>query len=417
MPVDASIYGQIQQPQQINPLASLAQAYQVKGMQSQIDKADRAEAQQNRLLALVQGPDFQKLDAQGKANALQGVGDFENAGKVITSAAAANKDQRSADQTGLEMAIKRHDAMSGAMMGLAQDPSQAQQVIGQLVQGGIMDPAYGQKILQSAAQAPDPSAFFKQGAMAAVSAKDQLAQQIQQQAQGVTMRGQDMTQSTAQRGQDMADARSRESNANGRLPSGYRLGADGQSLEFIPGGPADPNTKPAGGKPLNDTQAKALQFGTRMQASEDILGGLADQGIERPGLIKRVAEATPFIGSGAGALTNWTQSSGQQQVEQAQRDFINAALRRESGAAISEGEFVNAKQQYFPQPGDSDAVKAQKKANRELATRGILAEVPDSENRVAQVRGTPAKPAASAPAGKPDVGGMEAELRRRGLLK
>jgi hypothetical protein len=32
-------------------------------------------------------------------------------------------------------------------------------------------------------------------------------------------------------------------------------------------------------------------------------------------------------------------------------------------------------------------VIAQKKRNREVATRGILAEVPDAENRVTKVRG------------------------------
>lgn len=46
MPVDASIYGQIQPVAQVNPLATLAQAYQVKGLQSQADKLDRETQQQ-----------------------------------------------------------------------------------------------------------------------------------------------------------------------------------------------------------------------------------------------------------------------------------------------------------------------------------------------------------------------------------
>ena len=74
-------------------------------------------------------------------------------------------------------------------------------------------------------------------------------------------------------------------------------------------------------------------------------------------------------------------------MEQSQRDFVNAVLRRESGAAISNSEFDNARQQYFPQIGDDDKVIEQKRRNRELATRGILAEVPDSEKRVQQVAG------------------------------
>jgi len=165
------------------------------------------------------------------------------------------------------------------------------------------------------------------------------------------------------------------------VPSGYRPKADGTGLEYIPGGPADPATQ-AGKKPLNDTQAKALQFGTRMQQAGQNLDALAAAGVDQPGIIKRVADVV-----GAGALANWSQSPQQQQVEQSQRDFVNAVLRRESGAAISNSEFDNARQQYFPQIGDDDKVIEQKRRNRELATRGILAEVPDSEKRVQQVAG------------------------------
>ena len=54
------------------------------------------------------------------------------------------------------------------------------------------------------------------------------------------------------------------------------------------------------------------------------------------------------------------------QIEQAQRDFINAVLRRESGAVIGEQEFENARLQYFPQPGDTPKVVEQKQKNREM---------------------------------------------------
>ncbi|MCO5358422.1 hypothetical protein [Acidovorax kalamii] len=163
------------------------------------------------------------------------------------------------------------------------------------------------------------------------------------------------------------------------VPSGYRPKANGTGLEYIPGGPADPATQ-AGKKPLNDTQAKALQFGSRMQQAGQNLDALASNGATQPGYIKRAADVV-----GAGALANWTQNPQQQQVEQSQRDFVNAVLRRESGAAISNSEFDNARQQYFPQPGDDAKVIEQKRRNRELATRGVLAEVPDSEKRVQQV--------------------------------
>ena len=42
-------------------------------------------------------------------------------------------------------------------------------------------------------------------------------------------------------------------------------------------------------------------------------------------------------------------STDRQKFEQAQRDWINANLRKESGAVIADSEFENAAQQYFPQ--------------------------------------------------------------------
>ena len=159
-------------------------------------------------------------------------------------------------------------------------------------------------------------------------------------------------------------------------------------------------------KPLNDVQSKALQFGTRMQAAGSVLDGLASKGVDQPGLIKRAADAV-----GIGGAANWTQSGEQQQVEQAQRDFINAVLRRESGAAIADSEFSNARQQYFPQVGDSPEVIAQKRKNREIATAGVLAEVPDSETRVNQVM-TTANGNTPAPKGLPS--GMSRQVGTSG---
>jgi hypothetical protein len=157
------------------------------------------------------------------------------------------------------------------------------------------------------------------------------------------------------------------------------VGADGRPVvRGAPGG---------GGKPLTDSQAKANLFGARMMESGNVLDNLADDGVRRPGNIKTVSEgiagAVPIVGDamarGAGALTNWTQSDQQQQVEQAQRDFINAVLRRESGAAIAPSEFANANQQYFPQPGDKPKTLEQKRRNRQIATNLMLQEVPEAQ--------------------------------------
>ena len=71
---------------------------------------------------------------------------------------------------------------------------------------------------------------------------------------------------------------------------------------------------------------------------------------------------------------NQVASPDRQKVVQAQRNFINSILRRESGAVISDPEFSNARQQYFPQPGDSPEVIKQKRENRASAIRGLMRE-------------------------------------------
>jgi hypothetical protein len=52
--------------------------------------------------------------------------------------------------------------------------------------------------------------------------------------------------------------------------------------------------------------------------------------------------------------------------DRAQRDVVNAILRRESGAVISDSEFANAKKQYIPVAGDSPQRIAEKKRNRDI---------------------------------------------------
>lgn len=166
-------------------------------------------------------------------------------------------------------------------------------------------------------------------------------------------------------------------------PAGYERTADG-NLRFIKGGPADPDT-PKGKNNLTDTQGKALQFGSRMQEANAIFDDLASKG--------KLFSTVGANNAVTGAVVNQFNSAEAQQLDQAKRNFLNAVLRRESGAVISDAEFENGAKQYFPAVGDSEEVIKQKRENRLLSTRGILAEVPDSERRVADVRGTAPPPA------------------------
>jgi hypothetical protein len=84
-----------------------------------------------------------------------------------------------------------------------------------------------------------------------------------------------------------------------------------------------------------------------------------------------------------------------QQQEQAERNFINATLRKESGATISPTEFDNAQKQYLPQPGDSETVLEQKRQNRITALKGISAATGNQGALSKALSAVSKKPAAS----------------------
>ena len=130
-------------------------------------------------------------------------------------------------------------------------------------------------------------------------------------------------------------------------------------------------TRAVGTKGLTEVQAKSTGFANRAAQAHAIINSVGANGEVQPGLLKRSLEAVPLIGEGLGTMANITQTDPEQQVEQAQRNFVNAILRQESGAAINQSEFDNARKQYFPQPGDGPKVIEQKKQNREMAIKSL----------------------------------------------
>ena len=113
-------------------------------------------------------------------------------------------------------------------------------------------------------------------------------------------------------------------------------------------------------KPTAD-QLKVSTYAARMATANDIIGRL---GYASTGVVDRILDRIPGVG-------NFVTSSEFQLAKQAQADFINAVLRRESGAVISDSEFANAAKQYFPQPGDKDEVLEQKRQNRATTLLGF----------------------------------------------
>jgi hypothetical protein len=210
MAIDASIYGQIQQPQQVNPLASLAQAYQIRGAQAQLDKVDRDEQRQNRLLGVLQSPEFQSGDASTRARLAYGAGDVEAASKITTAAAAASKDQREAEKFQLEGGLKRLE-MIGQVAGTVKDQQSYVQALGILQNNGIDTSKFNPNY--------DP-AGVAQFAQAAMSRKDQMEQEwkakgfdLDTQRVAETARHNRSTEGLTAAGQQAVDARAREANA------------------------------------------------------------------------------------------------------------------------------------------------------------------------------------------------------------
>lgn len=122
---------------------------------------------------------------------------------------------------------------------------------------------------------------------------------------------------------------------------------------------------------LTELQGKAQLFGSRAAEADRILTELTGKYSPAAVNLKQSAADMWGIGGLLGAAGNKMISPEAQKAEQAQRDFINAILRLESGAAIGKDEFDNARKQYFPQPGDSEDVVSQKASNRQKAIQGL----------------------------------------------
>jgi hypothetical protein len=129
-----------------------------------------------------------------------------------------------------------------------------------------------------------------------------------------------------------------------------------------------PNSTPTGEENLSAGYAR------RMVEAEGLLGRAIDGGYV-PGNL-RDATATAIGGArNAGPVSrfigNSITSTQGQLYRQAQEDWVRAKLRRESGAVIGEDEMAREIQVYFPQPGDSPEVIAQKQQARGVAVQAM----------------------------------------------
>lgn len=117
-------------------------------------------------------------------------------------------------------------------------------------------------------------------------------------------------------------------------------------------------------KPMTAEQAKAKAFGRRIEQANSIFDKLSETvNSELTGQLSLTRKIPVRF-----------RSTALKQQDQAERNFINAVLRRESGATIKPDEFQSAALQYFPQPGDTPEVLAQKRQNRLTVQQALLEE-------------------------------------------
>lgn len=157
-----------------------------------------------------------------------------------------------------------------------------------------------------------------------------------------------------------------DANGNTTLVRVNTKGSEGPINTGLPA-PSAPNNPFSSGGKFNGDQGKAAGFTDRMLQSEAVLSGTPDtKGVESVGkdVTQTGLSKLPVVG-------NYLVSNDRQKYQQAKADFINAQLRRESGAAIAPSEFESADKQYFPIPGDGPDVIKQKAANRRAAVEAM----------------------------------------------
>lgn len=127
------------------------------------------------------------------------------------------------------------------------------------------------------------------------------------------------------------------------------------------------------GGEFKSSQYEASGYGIRMKETEQIMDDLITEGFDATKITYAMLKKGP----------EYFKPGPLKRFIQAQKSFINATLRRESGAAIAQSEFDNAEEQYFPQVGDNQAVLDQKRRNREVVQAMMKAEAGGAWGEVA----------------------------------
>lgn len=115
-------------------------------------------------------------------------------------------------------------------------------------------------------------------------------------------------------------------------------------------------------------ERSALAFFNRAKQADDTI---VEAGEDGSSLEDRIAGSGYLKQQVGKRAANVFQDEDQQAYRQAQRAFTEARLRKESGAAIPQGEYDNDARTYFVAPGDDANTIAQKREARRAVLDGI----------------------------------------------
>ncbi|MEN5106654.1 hypothetical protein [Brucella anthropi] len=116
-------------------------------------------------------------------------------------------------------------------------------------------------------------------------------------------------------------------------------------------------------KPMTEGQSKDTTYATRAAGALPILDQYGNA----------LTSITEQVGGNLPVAGNYIKSPEYQQAEQAGTEFLQAILRKDTGAAITKEETQEYGRVYLPQPGDSAEVLTQKKAARARALNALEA--------------------------------------------
>lgn len=134
-------------------------------------------------------------------------------------------------------------------------------------------------------------------------------------------------------------------------PSGYMWAEDGVSLQFRPGGPADPAAAKRN-TPTEDERKGAGWLAQATNAYDNMLKAVSeDPKASDPGFWETVLPAS---------TAGYAQSAPRQKFTQAASSFAEAALRAATGAGVNKDEAAQKVKELTPQYFDTPELKKQK---------------------------------------------------------